>query len=171
MSAQTPGHFGSIPAERAVNDLDQENARLERAIVALRQQQEEEHYWAEQQAKRQRNEALRREYEALQQSVSRSTPRTGLGLYPEGSSARCANLAKAAGPEAGVPVGQDVLQQASPLSAPVPQVPPGICAGAPGSMPVSSMGDPGRQAHAPPGLGFLGREPPRGASEGRRPPP
>ena len=93
MLAQTPGHFGSIPAERAPDPLDEEIAQLERANAALRQRLEQERLWAEQQAKRQRYEALRRENEALQRSVSHSSsvPANQEGR-PQGTPTNQANL-------------------------------------------------------------------------------
>ena len=171
VSAQTPSHFGSIPAERANWDArltrdvgisrqpsghisqepaervptswDEEEARLQRDIRALKQQRAEEQFWAERRAQ-QRVAALRREFETLQRSPPQTTP---AAKVPAGTA-----------PGA---LGFTPRMEGGITTQPSRDLGPGWAWVNSRSVPVRETVD--QQVPTPPGLGFLGRVPPSAA--------
>ena len=134
------------------SQLDTEEARLLRDIAVLRRQQEEEWFWAERMREK-RVAALRQEYEALQ---AQATPREP----PPSTGSLGALGPQAGGCGSGNPAG--VTQGWIPVASAAVQ--PAVSA-VPGSRPRSSAGAAGAgvRVPSPPGLAFLGREPPSAA--------
>ena len=180
--SQTPGHLCSMPqsglknphasAGRAaeqpasgggVSDtLDQDLAHYRQLAETLRRERDQERLSAERRAKQDELAALRRECEQLQTAASQATPRAPPGIVPSISpdlSRSCGwgNAATGTG-SAGTVLGACGHQggfDSRGAAAAGPALPP--------------PGDAMRPTATPPGLEFLGREPPSGALA--RPPP
>ena len=135
LSRQPPGHLCSIPAERAPDPLDEEIAQWERYERALLQQRQEEQYWAEQRAKQERVAALRARCEALEQA----SPLNSSPAVPHASPRMASGIE----------------------SNPFPGLGPRWAWE--NSRSVPNMEDPGRPPHGPPGLEVLWRVPPSAA--------
>ena len=174
--SQTPGHLCSMPqsgpknphasAGRAaeqpasgggVSDtLDQDLAHYRQLAETLRRERDQERLSAERRAKQDELAALRRECEQLQTAASQATPRAPPGIVPSISpdlSRSCGwgNAATGTG-SAGTVLGACGHQggfDSRGAAAAGPALPP----------PGDAMGP----TATPPGLEFLGREPPSGA--------